>query len=250
MKKEFIPFLMAGDPNLATTERIARALIAEGVRTLELGVPFSDPLADGPTLQRSAARGLAAGTRLVGIFELCHRLTQDQKDLQIVLFSYLNPLLRYGLERYVTDAKKNGVTATLAVDLTPEESSDYVAAHRKHGLGTVFLASPTTTPERFKTIAELSSPFIYYVSRTGVTGERSELSLSLQSEVERLRRLTDKPIAIGFGISTPMQVHAVAATGNSVVVGSKLVGLIEEAASVDAAEQDVRDFVKECLSCL
>ncbi len=247
MVKELVPFLVAGDPDMSATERFVNTFVKEGVRTIELGVPFSDPFADGPTIQRSSARALSRGAKLTQILELCGILTRKHPDLKIVIFSYLNPLLRFGLERYVSEAKKFGVSGTLAVDLPLEESEEYVAIHRKYGLGTIFLASPTTQADRMKKIIDISSEFIYYISRTGVTGERSNISKSLEAEIDSIRRLTDKPLAVGFGISTPAQVRSVGLISDKVVIGSKFIQIIESSPSVEQAEKNIGDFSRDCL---
>jgi tryptophan synthase alpha chain len=249
-RKTIIPFLMAGYPDLQTSEEIAGALIEEGVRVLEIGVPFSDPLADGPTIQKAASKALEQGTTLVDVFGLAARLKKKYPDVSIVLFTYLNPLLKYGLENYVKEAVRSGVNATLTVDLPPEEASQYLELHQAAGLKTVFLASPTTSLSRLKLISEVSTGFIYYISRTGVTGAQREVSNSLPSELLKVRELTQRPIAVGFGISTPEQAREVSQHCDAVVIGSHLLNFIERNVEVGKAKQEIRDFIRSCFQSL
>jgi tryptophan synthase alpha chain len=224
----FIPFLMAGDPSLAATAGQLAALAAGGADIIELGVPFSDPIADGPVNQRAAMRALAAGTGLSGILELIAR-HRDQLGVPIVLFTYYNPVYARGLERFAEQAAASGVDGVLCVDLPPEEAErDLVPVLRERGVDTIFLLAPTSTRDRIARVAAASSGFVYYVSRTGTTGERSSLPPDLMRELKRLRRRLDLPLAVGFGISSPDQVEAVGEVADGVVVGSALVRLVEQ----------------------
>jgi len=224
----FIPFLMAGDPDLGATGEHLAALAAGGADVIELGVPFSDPIADGPVNQRAAARALAAGTKLSGILELVAR-QRDRLRVPIVLFTYFNPVHARGIERFAEQAAASGVDGVLCVDLPPEEGArELIPALREQGVDTIFLVAPTSTRERVSKAAEASTGFVYYVSRTGVTGERSALPGDLLRDVKRLRKRLDQPLAVGFGISTPQQVAAVGEIADGVVVGSALVRLVEE----------------------
>ncbi len=224
----FIPFLMAGDPDLAATADQLRALVAGGADIVELGVPFSDPIADGPVNQRAAARSLAAGTKLSGILELVAR-TRDRLGVPVVLFTYYNPVFTRGIEPFAEQAAASGVDGVLCVDLPPEEAErQLVPALRQRGLDTIFLLAPTSTRQRVARVAEVSSGFAYYVSRTGVTGERATLPAELVRDLRHLRRRLDLPLAVGFGISTPAQVAAVGEVADAVVVGSALVRLVEQ----------------------
>lgn len=224
----FIPFIMAGDPSLEATAAHLEALAAGGADIIELGVPFSDPIADGPTNQRAAVRALAAGTKLSGILELVAR-HRDRLGVPIVLFTYFNPVLSRGVERFAEQAAASGVDGVLCVDLPPEEGErEFIPALREQGVDTVFLLAPTSTRERINKVAAASSGFLYYVSRTGVTGEQSELPGELVRDVKRLRRRVGQPVAVGFGLSSPSQVAAVGEVADGVVVGSALVRLIEE----------------------
>jgi tryptophan synthase alpha chain len=224
----FIPFLMAGDPDLATTETLLEALAAAGADMIELGVPFSDPIADGPVNQRAAARALAAGTKLSGVFHLV-AATRDRLGVPIVLFTYFNPIHARGLELFAEQAATSGVDGVLCVDLPPEEArAEYVPALAAHGIDAVFLLAPTSTRERIHLVGRHATGFVYYVSRTGVTGERDALPPDLAREVRRVRRKLEQPVAVGFGVSTPAQVAALGEVADGVVVGSALVRLVEE----------------------
>jgi len=224
----FIPFLMAGDPNLETLPELMLALAAGGADLIELGVPFSDPIADGPVNQRAATRALAAGTTLGGILGAVAQV-HDELGVPVVLFSYFNPIMARGVTAFADQAASSGVDGVLCVDLPPEEADEeYVPALVHAGLDRVFLLAPTSTTDRMKAVAEHSSGFVYYVSRTGVTGERELLTKTLPKEVKKVRKRIDLPVAVGFGISTPEQVEAVGKLADGVVVGSALVRIVEE----------------------
>jgi tryptophan synthase alpha chain len=232
-----IPYLTAGDPSLAATESFVLALAGAGADVIELGVPFSDPVADGPTIQRAIERSLAAGTTLRGVLDLVRSL-RAKTDVPLMLFSYYNPVLQMGLERFAADAAAAGADGALITDLTPEEAGDYRAAMRKHDLDTIFLAAPTSTDERLARIAEVSSGFLYVISRTGVTGAKDTLPDELPALIRRTRRATRLPIAVGFGVSLPVHVSLLGGLADAAVVGSALVEEIERAGgSVDAASQ-------------
>ncbi|HVT15534.1 MAG TPA: tryptophan synthase subunit alpha [Thermoanaerobaculia bacterium] len=242
----FIAFLMAGDPNLAATAACLDAVAAGGADIVELGVPFSDPIADGPVNQRAAVRALASGTKLSAVLELVAR-HRDRLGIPVVLFTYFNPIHARGVERFAEQAAASGVDGVVCVDLPPEEGkADLVPALRNRGVDTIFLLAPTSTRERVARVAEVSSGFVYYVSRTGVTGERSALPAELLRDLKRLRRRLDLPLAVGFGISTPEQVAAVGEVADGVVVGSALVRLIEERGAgpdlASALEEKVREL--------
>ena len=225
--KGLVAFLTAGDPSLEATGSILTAVDRAGADVIELGVPFSDPLADGPVIQRASERALRAGTTLRKILELMPRWREAVRA-PVILFSYYNPILQYGLENFARDASRAGVDGALAVDLTPEESETYVAALRAHSLDTVFLAAPTSTDERLARVAKASTGFLYLISRTGVTGERERIPQDLGPLVERARKFSKLPLAVGFGISRPAQVREVQAIAEAAVVGSALVHAIEE----------------------
>lgn len=224
----FVPFLMAGDPDLATTADLVVALAEAGADVVELGVPFSDPMADGPVNQAAAERALAAGTTLERILATVASL-RARTDVAIVLFSYFNPIHRYGVARLAEHAAASGVDGILCVDLPPEEAQgEYLDALGAHALDPIFLLAPTSTKARVRAVARVASGFVYYVSRTGVTGERAELPRELAEEVTALRKALNLPVAVGFGISTPQQAAAVARIADGVVVGSALVRLAAE----------------------
>jgi tryptophan synthase alpha chain len=226
-KKAFVAFLTAGDPSLERTVSAAGELERAGASVLELGVPFSDPLADGPVIQRSSERALGRGTTLSTVLDAVRRIRQ-KTELPLLLFSYYNPLLRYGLDRLAKEAHELGIDGVLVTDLPPEEAGPWLDVARPAGLDTVFLAAPTSPDDRLKRVAEASRGFVYAVSRTGVTGERQALSDDARPLVERIRAFTKVPVVLGFGISTPEQVAQVAAVADGVVVGSALVRFLEE----------------------
>ncbi len=239
-------YLTAGDPSLEDTGKLLSALDRGGADLIELGVPFSDPLADGPVIQRASERALRAGATLKKILAALPRWRESVRA-PMILFSYYNPILRYGLEEFARDAARAGADGSLVVDLTPEESEPYVRAMRGQNLDTVFLASPTSTDRRLELVAQASTGFLYLISRTGTTGERSDISSSLRPLVERTRQFTKLPLAVGFGVSNPAQVREVQAVADAAVVGSALVHTIEErypSGGADAIEQFVR-WLKE-----
>ncbi|HSD29485.1 MAG TPA: tryptophan synthase subunit alpha, partial [Vicinamibacteria bacterium] len=216
-RKAFVAFLTAGDPSLERTLTAARELDEAGADVLELGVPFSDPLADGPVIQRSSERALRRGTTLADVLETVKRL-RAESQLPVLLFGYFNPFLRYGLGRLAQDAKAVGVDGVLVTDLPPEEADGWLEAARGHDLDTVFLAAPTSPDGRLRSLAAASRGFVYAVSRTGITGERQSLSDEAKPLVDRIKALTGEPVALGFGISTPEQVKAAASVADGVVV--------------------------------
>jgi tryptophan synthase alpha chain len=224
----FVPYLTAGDPDLGSTADLLDALVAGGAELIELGVPFSDPIADGPVNQRAAVRALESGTTLSGILELVAR-HRDRVGVPIVLFSYFNPIHVRGVESFADQASASGVDGVLCVDLPPDEAvEEFSPALRERGIDTVFLLAPTSTRERVRQVGAASTGFVYYVSRTGVTGVQESLAPELLREAKRLRGRLPLPLAVGFGISTPEQVKAVARVADGVVVGSALVRRVEE----------------------
>ncbi len=241
----FIPFLTAGDPDLATTGELMQAMVRGGADMIELGVPFSDPIADGPVIQRASTRALEGGTSLSGVLHLVARV-RDRLGVPIVLFSYYNPIHARGIERFAEQASASGIDGVLCVDLPPDEGGALVPTLRRRGLDIIFLLAPTSTKDRIKKVYEASSGFVYYVARTGVTGEPTEVSRELSREAKRLRRRLSLPLAVGFGISTPEQVAQVGRVADGVVVGSALVKLIEEKTGqpdlIEAVESRVREL--------
>jgi tryptophan synthase alpha chain len=232
----FIAYLTAGDPSLERTVRAAEELDAAGVDVLELGVPFSDPLADGPVIQRASERALRRGTTLARVLDAV-RAIRKKTEIPLLLFSYLNPILQYGVDRLAGDGRAAGLDGVLVTDLPPEEADGWLPAARKADLDTVFLAAPTSPDERLRRVAEASRGFVYAISRMGVTGERQSLSEDARPLVARLKRHTEEPIAIGFGISTPEQFKAAGEVADGVVVGSALVRFLEESPEGDLGAQ-------------
>lgn len=223
-----IPFVTAGDPNLATTLKILRALEKGGADCIELGIPFSDPTADGPTIQRSSERALKNGLSLPRILQLVRQFRRTS-EVPIVLFGYFNPIFHYGLENFCRAAARAGADGILCVDLPPEESAELKRWTDAEGLDLIFLLSPTSGPDRVELVAGKGRGFIYYVSVTGVTGARQALDDQLRSQVARVRRATSLPVGVGFGISTPKQAAWIAGFADAAVVGSALVERIEKA---------------------
>jgi len=238
-----VAYVTAGDPALSATGKIVLSLAEAGADVVELGVPFSDPLADGPVIQRASERALRSGTTLAGVIELVKRL-REKTEVPLVLFSYYNPLLQMGLDRFAATAAAAGADGVLITDLTPEESGEHRKAMAAHGLDTIFLAAPTSPDERLAKIAGVSSGFLYLISRTGVTGVRDALPEDLPDLVRRTRRVTSLPIAVGFGISLPGHVSVLGGLADAAVVGSALVAEIEKAASADAAARAVGERVR------
>lgn len=232
-RKPFIAYLTGGDPTPAHTASLVLALERGGADLIELGVPFSDPIADGPVIQRASERALQAGTKLSQLLEIVRDIRRHS-EIPLLLFSYLNPLLRYGFDRLGADASQAGIDGVLMTDLCVEEAAEPVRSLRQHALDTVFLAAPTSTDRRLRLVAEHSSGFVYLVSHTGVTGEQQSVSSAVAPLTRRIRAVTDLPLAIGFGVSTPQQVEEVARIADGVVVGSAIVKFIEKnAASPD-----------------
>ncbi len=239
-------YLTVGDPDVATTRAIALAAIDAGADVLELGVPFSDPLADGPVIERASHRAVARGTSMADVLALARELRAARPQAGLVLFSYLNPILRYGreaggsqaaaLERFCRDARAAGVDGVLATDLTVEEaeSGAYLTSMRAAGLAPIFLTAPTSTDERLRRIAAVSDGFVYAISRVGITGTQHSLAADAQHLVERLRRYTQLPIALGFGVSNADHVAALGEFADAAVIGSAVVGLIEKTAPAEA----------------
>lgn len=240
-----VPFVMAGDPGMAESEEIIFALEAAGAAALELGVPFSDPVADGVTVQRAAERALAGGATLRGVLALVRRLRARGLKMPVCLFSYLNPVYCMGYDAFIAAALEAGAQGALLVDLPPEEAGDYLALAKERGFETVFLCSPTTSPERLRLVDAASSGFVYYVAREGVTGAKAALPAQLQEKLAALRENLRNPVAVGFGISTREHVAALSGKADGIVVGSALVKIVETAgkgtaaAAIGAATRDL-----------
>ena len=238
-----VAYITAGDPSLEATRRIVLAAADAGADVVELGVPFSDPLADGPVIQRGSERALAAGTTLGGVLDLVRDIRRESQ-VPLVVFSYFNPVLQMGLESFAERAQAAGADGVLITDLTPEDSADYRRALRTRGLDTIFLAAPTTGDARMRRIAEASSGFLYIISRTGVTGERDALADELPALLRRARQATPLPLAVGFGISLPGHVSLLGGLADAAVVGSALVAEVERAGSADEAAANVAARVR------
>jgi tryptophan synthase alpha chain len=235
-RKGFIPFITAGDPNLQTTHDLIVELACVGATVIELGVPFSDPMADGPVIQRASERALRHGFGLPEIFDVV-RSVRKQTNVPIVLFSYFNPLLQFGLDKLVREAEHAEVDGILVTDLAPEEAGRFSAMLRAHEIDLIFLVAPTSTDERLRMIAERASGFIYAVSRAGVTGAREEVSAEAEKLVKRVRLVSDLPVAVGFGVSKPEHVRDVWRYADAAVVGSAIVEVIEKSADQAVVEK-------------
>ena len=242
-----VAFITAGDPSLDATHRFVLALAEAGADVIELGVPFSDPLADGPTIQRASERALKSGTTLAGVIDVVRRVRQVSQ-VPVVLFSYYNPVFQMGLEKFAAAASSAGADGVLITDLTPEDSEDYRRILAAHHLDTIFLGAPTSTDERLVKIADCSSGFLYLISRTGVTGANDALPDDLPSLVRRARAVTQLPIAVGFGISLPGHVSVLGGLADAAIVGSALVSEIEHATSSDACSAPSIDAAAAALA--
>ena len=238
-----VAYITAGDPSLDATRKFVLALAEAGADVVELGIPFSDPLADGPTIQRASERALKAGATLAGVLDLVRRIRQSS-EVPLLLFGYYNPILQMGLEKFAAAASSAGADGVLVTDLTPEESGDYRRVLAAHHLDTVFLGAPTSTDDRLEKIAACSSGFLYLISRTGVTGEKDALPADLPALLRRARKVTQLPLAVGFGISQPGHVSVLGGLADAAVVGSALVSEIEKAKSVDAAAAALAERIR------
>ena len=242
-KPGLVVYLTCGDPDLATTRAIVLSAIEAGADVIELGVPFSDPVADGPVIQRASERALRQGTTLAQVLTLAADVRQHAQSTGMIVFSYLNPILRMGMKKFCAVARHAGVDGVLLTDLPVEEAGEYLHAMQRHDLAPVFLAAPTSPDDRLKRIAAASRGFVYAVSRTGVTGARQQLAGDAQKLVRRLRRVTKLPIAVGFGISNAEQFAEVGQFADAVVVGSAIVETIEQNQGREAGA--VGDFVRK-----
>lgn len=245
-QKGFIPFITAGDPDLENTEKLILMLAEKGATVIELGVPFSDPMADGVVIQRSAERALKNNFGIAEILDLV-REARKETDVPIILFGYFNPLLQYGLEKLCAEAKDAGVDGFLVTDLVPEEAGEFSALLRRNELDMIFLIAPTSSDERLKMVAEQASGFIYAVSRTGVTGAQETTSQSAEKLVSRMRKFSDLPIAVGFGISTAAHVAETWNYADAAVVGSAIVREIEKSGADADLIAGTGEFVSNLL---
>jgi tryptophan synthase alpha chain len=234
-KPGIVAYLTAGDPDLSTTREIALAVIDNGADVIELGVPFSDPLADGPVIQRASERAVARGTRLADVLGLAAELRKARPSAGLVLFSYLNPVVRMGMKTFCARAAEAGADGVLLTDMIVEEAGEYLEAMREQKLAPVFLAAPTSPDARLKAIAAVSQGFVYAISRVGITGTQQKVAGDASDLVTRLRQFTALPIAVGFGISNAEHVKAVGEFADAAVIGSALVALIEKTPPAEAA---------------
>ena len=242
-KPGLVVYLTAGDPSLSATREIALAAIDAGADVIELGVPFSDPLADGPIIQRASERALARGTRLRDVLALCAEIRAARPQAGLVIFSYLNPILRHGMARFADEAAAAGADGVLATDMIVEEAGEYLDEMARVGLAPIFLAAPTSPDERLEAIATHSQGFVYAISRTGITGKQQSLTHDASALVARIRRWTKLPVAVGFGISDAEHVAQVAEFADAAVIGSAIVELVERSSPADAPGAVAR-FIK------
>ena len=235
-KKVLIPYIMAGDPTLNDTKQYVADLEESGADIIELGVPFTDPLADGPTIQRASERALAQGTTLRKVLNFVKDIRKDIK-IPLILMTYYNPVFKFGIEAFVKEAVSAGVNGIIIPDLIPDEAEDIIANAKTHGLDTIFLLAPTSTEDRIRKVAKASTGFIYYVSITGITGAKISIDNTMKDTLSKIKTITGKPVAVGFGISTPEQASAAAELADGIIVGSAIVRLISEG-------KDIKSFVR------
>ena len=243
-RPSLVVYITCGDPDLRVSREVALAAISAGAEVIELGVPFSDPVADGPVIQRASERALKNGVALSDVLKVAAEIRRES-DAGLIIFSYLNPILQMGMEKFAAKAAAAGVDGALITDLPVEEADEYLRHMRQHNLVTVFLAAPTSTDQRLKRIAELSTGFVYAVSRTGITGARKELAEDAEKLVRRLRKFTKLPIAVGFGISAPEQFAAVGKFADAAAIGSAIVQTIERNPGIEA--EAVAKFIEHVI---
>ncbi len=241
-KKALIPYIMAGDPSLDATRKYVLSLEKSGADIIELGVPFSDPLADGPTIQRAAERSLLKGTTLKKVLALVREI-RKASDIPLILMTYFNPVFKYGTERFIKEAVKSGVDGVIIPDLIPDEAEEFISLSRFHGLDTIFLLAPTSTEDRIKIVSKASSGFIYYVSMTGITGSRLSLAKDMKATIDAIKTMSKKPVAVGFGISSPDEAASVSKLADGVIIGSAIVKLISKGKSINTFVRNVRKAI-------
>lgn len=243
----FIPFIVAGDPDLETTKKLILLLAESGASVIELGVPFSDPVADGVTIQASAERALRNSISVKAILEVVSETRKKSCETPIILFSYFNPILQFGLDNFAEQAKESGIDGILITDLVPEEAEEFRSILAEKDLALIMLAAPTSSDERLKKICDKASGFVYAVSRAGVTGAKTDLSSEAENLVKRLRNFTDLPIAVGFGISNFDQIKETLKYADAAVVGSAIVKEIERSIDTGNVVENVGNFVRKLL---
>lgn len=241
-----IPFLMGGDPDLETSQALIRKMAEWGADLIEIGVPYSDPIADGPTIQKAAQRALNQGVSLAKILKMVEEL--ENIPVPLIIMSYFNPIFSYGLRNFARDCKRSGISGVIIPDLPPEEAGAWIKEARLAEVDTIFLTSPTSSLPRIKKIGRLSRGFIYHVSLTGVTGARDQLAPNIQPIIAQIRKETQKPVAVGFGISTPQQAKEIKAIADGVIVGSALIKIIEE--NKEGLLRQIENFLRPFLSLL
>lgn len=241
-RKALIPYIMSGDPSLSATKKYVLELETAGADIIELGVPFSDPLADGPTIQRASERSLKHGTTLKKVLEMVKEV-RKKTAIPLILMTYYNPVFKFGIERFIQAAVTAGIDGVIIPDLIPDEAGEFTALSRRHGLDTVFLLAPTSTRERIKKVAGASTGFIYYVSITGITGAKLAPGKDMENRLNSLRVLTKKPVAVGFGISNPAEARMVSNLAEGVIVGSAIVKLIAQRKSITHFVRSIRNAI-------
>ncbi len=241
-KKALIPYIMAGDPSLYATKKFVIDLESAGADIIELGVPFSDPLADGPTIQRASERSLQHGTTLKKVLALVREIRQFS-EIPLILMTYYNPVFQIGIETFVREVVRVGVDGIIIPDLIPDEADDFIQFARQHKLDTIFLLAPTSTQERIKKVAKASTGFIYYVSITGITGAKLSMDKAMKNTLHSIKNITNKPIGIGFGISNPEEASRVAAMADGIIIGSAIVKLISKGKDIKTFVRNIRKTI-------
>ena len=241
-KKAFIPYIMAGDPSLDATKQFVLDIEAAGADIVELGVPFSDPLADGPTIQRAAERSMNSGTTLKKVLGLIREIRRVS-DIPLILMTYYNPVFKLGIEPFIKKAVSAGVDGVIIPDLIPDEAEEFIKPARMYGLDTIFLLAPTSTPERINRVVKSSTGFLYYVSITGITGSKLSIEKSMKDTLHSIRGITRTPVAVGFGISTPEEASVMAKLADGVIVGSAIVKLIAQGKSIKNYVKSLRKAI-------
>lgn len=241
-RKALIPYIMAGDPDLDATKKYIDDLESSGADIIELGVPFSDPLADGPTIQRAAERSLQKGTTLRKVLNLVKEIRKTS-EIPLILMTYYNPIFKLGIESFITKAVKAGVDGVIIPDLIPDEADEFMKLSRQHNLDTIFLLAPTSTDDRIRIVAKASTGFIYYVSITGITGAKLSMGNLMKNTLKAINSKTRKPVAVGFGVSNAKEAASVAMLADGVIIGSAIVKLIAKGKSIKAFIKDIRKAI-------
>ena len=241
-RKAFIPYIMAGDPTLMATKKFVIELESAGADIIELGVPFSDPLADGPTIQRAAERSLQHGTTLRKVIALAKEIRRHS-EIPLILMTYYNPVFKFGIEQFIKKAVRAGIDGVIIPDLIPDEADDFIRIARKYKLDTIFLLAPTSTQERIHKVVRASTGFIYYVSITGITGSKLSMESAMKNTLNSIKTVTKKPVAIGFGISNPEEASSTAKLADGIIVGSAIVKLISKGGDIKRFVRSIRKAI-------